>query len=410
MNILMISPASPPKNSPEAMQVGRFLQELDKYHTIILATTPIEKGWVIQDNSLQYDFKNIKILELKLPFHNKMIRLLSSKYFKFFALPDKDFWIKCKLPYILNKVTNKPDVIYSRSMPFSSALLALRLKRKTKLPWVMHLSDPFIDNPYRKKSFNEKLLVRYEYECFNEANYITVTTENLLKFYQKKYPLFSKKIKLSSNVMPIKVLNTKIDFNIKIKDKIQIFYAGALYEKRNFTTILDALEILKKQKPTILTRLDIIIAGNMTDIIKQEIIEKNFEQITILGRLNYEKILKIQDKVDIVVSIEPDGDNPILKSFLPSKILDYLAVKKPILAITPKGSESWDICNKYNFGWAIEPNDSKKLAILLENLVLNTNETKNIETDYKLLDKYNIENCVLKLNKLFDKSIKKETI
>ena len=202
MNILMISPQSPPKNSPESMQVGRYLKELDRHHNIILVNTPVESGWTVKDDSLDFDLKNTNIITLHLPLHGKLTRLISSKYFKHFCVPDKDFWIRYKTSYILDKLTAEPDVIYSRSMPFSSALLALELKRKTKLPWIMHLSDPFFDNPYRGKSSNEILIAKYEYDCFNEADYITVTTKNMLEFYEKKYPDFSDKIKISPNVMP----------------------------------------------------------------------------------------------------------------------------------------------------------------------------------------------------------------
>jgi glycosyltransferase involved in cell wall biosynthesis len=409
MNILIISPQAPPKSSPESIQVGRYLKELDKDNNITLITTPIEKGWIIKDDSLDFDLKNTNIITLHLPFHNNLTRIISSKYFKHFHIPDKDFWIQYKTSYILNQLINQPDVIYSRSMPFSSALLALKLKRKTQLPWIMHLSDPFFDNPYRRKSLNETIISKYEYQCFNEADYITVTTKNILKFYQKKYPKFSDKIKISPNVMPKLQISKKREVNLD-NSNLTMIYAGALYGERNLTTILNALEILRSSKPNLLNKLDIKIIGNMTENIKEEILQKNFQQISIIGRLNYNEVLKIQNHANIVISIEPDGNNPILKSFLPSKILDYLVAQKPILAITPKGSESWDICNKYHFGWAIKPNDSKSLATLLEKLIVDTNKSIDLKSNYEILNKYSVKHCVSALNKLFDKSIKKDNL
>ena len=72
----------------------------------------------------------------------------------------------------------------------------------------------------------------------------------------------------------------------------------------------------------------------------------------------YSKAQEKQAAADIMLSIEPDGLNPLLKTFLPSKILDYIAARKPILAITPEDSEAWRLC-KRGFGWAIRPGDAR---------------------------------------------------
>ena len=96
MNILMIAPHAPPKNSAEAIQVGRYLKELDRYHHVTLITTPFEHGWVKKDVSLEIKLINTDVLILTLPLHQYTSRLLSSRYFKYFSSPDKDFWIKFK--------------------------------------------------------------------------------------------------------------------------------------------------------------------------------------------------------------------------------------------------------------------------------------------------------------------------
>ena len=73
-------------------------------------------------------------------------------------------------------------------------------------------------------------------------------------------------------------------------------------------------------------------------------------------------------EADLALSIEPDGSDPLLKAFLPSKILDYIAARRPVLAITPEDSPSWHLCAR-GYGWAVRPGDPQGLAELLAELV-----------------------------------------
>ena len=129
MNILMISPDSPPKNSPEAIQVGRYLHELDKRHHISLVTTPVERGWVKEYSGLTLMLSSTDVFILKLPFHKIISRILASRHFKFLSVPDKDFWLKSRTSWVTKRLHQRPDLIYSRSLPVSSATIAFGLKK-----------------------------------------------------------------------------------------------------------------------------------------------------------------------------------------------------------------------------------------------------------------------------------------
>ncbi len=406
MNILMISPQAPPKNSPESIQVGRYLEELDKHNHITLVTTAVERGWIAKDDSLDVELLNTDIITLQMPFHNAVIRVLSSQYLKPFVLPDKDFWIRFKASSIIRKLTFQPEIIYSRSLPFSAALLAKDLKHQLGVPWIMHLSDPWVDSPYRTAFRNEKLMMQLELSCFNEADAITVTTESVASFYRNKYPKAANKIFVSSNIMPLRPINTSRDVN-KDNDKLMLVYTGALYGKRRATTILKAFEFIKKSEPEMLRLLDIKFVGNMSEDIREEIEAYNFPQVQILGRHNYKDVLEIQAKADIMVSIEPDGKEPLLKTFLPSKMLDYVALGKPILSITPQNSESWKFCNK-GYGWSVKPGDSESLAGLLVSLIHKHKHKLPLYTLSPLsaLNEYTAKSCIDKLMDVMRKQCK----
>ena len=59
----------------------------------------------------------------------------------------------------------------------SDHLLGLRLKRKPALPWVEHFSDPWSDNPFRRRFFLSNFLNRrYEAQVVRHADRVIFTS------------------------------------------------------------------------------------------------------------------------------------------------------------------------------------------------------------------------------------------
>lgn len=392
MNILMISPQSPPKNSPESIQVGLYLEELNKNNNITLINTPAF-GWTKNDSSLNKNLSNTNTITLLLPFHKFLHRLLISKYFQYLHCPDSDFWITYRLKNIVNQARkNKCEIIYSRSTPFSSALLALRVKEKTNLPWVMHLSDPWSDSPYKNYiSEKEKEKTKtLEYKCFEKADKIMITTKSMSEFYKNKYPQFRRKINISHNVM----LSENYNRIKPTKNSIVEFtYTGALYGERNPELIIESIKDIYINHPEYKNKFLFLLYGNLTDEIKKNIGKFNFNEIKIMGHKSFNEIKNIQMKSNVLVTIEPDGENPLLKTFMPSKVLDYLSMNKKILAITPKNSETWKLMKK-GYGWSIEPKDKNKLTEIILEIIDSPKEITLDSIDENYLEiftpKYNV--------------------
>ena len=129
--------------------------------------------------------------------------------------------------------------------------------------------------------------------------------------------------------------------------------------------------------------------------------------ISVLGQRNYSEVLELQSHADIMISFEPEGDDQLLKTFLPSKVLDYIAGHKPVIAITPENSESWKLCNR-GYGWAIKPDDYKGLALLLSGFVekVGCGDRTLLSFTSSTLEEYSVTYCVEKLSKLMDSLVK----
>jgi glycosyltransferase involved in cell wall biosynthesis len=367
MRLLVIAPGAPPKNAPESIQVGRYLRELCRRNEVTLVTTPVERGWVRADPALAMEASPLARIELRLPLHAVAMRLLSSRLARRWRVPDKDFWIVPMADRVRASLDAPPDVIYSRSTPFSSALLGRALADALRRPWVMHLSDPWADNPYRARdSARDVAEQTLEAECFASASAITVTTGSLAAFYARKYPLCAGKLAVSPNVLPAPT-GSAAGRRDEVGAPLRIVYAGALYHRRRPTPLLDAMRLLKARGDVASGSIEILIAGNVTPDIEAELRATGWPEIRLLGHLDQTATRSVLDDAHVLVSLEADGEHELLKSFFPSKLLDYLAARRPILAIAPRESEASRLCAE-GYGWSHEPADVEGIATRLREL------------------------------------------
>jgi glycosyltransferase involved in cell wall biosynthesis len=250
------------------------------------------------------------------------------------------FWIRFTAGSIVRRLTSPPDVIYSRSYPMSAALLGLSLKRRLRKPWVMHLSDPWADSPYITQHPRQS---QYESECFKHADAIALTTSLQADYYRKKYPAYADKIFVSPNVMP------PVEQAPSPTSKaLQLVFAGNLYGYRSLAPILQALQMLPAELRHSI-RLDVYGKTQSDTELLPEMVHYH-------GPVSFAKAQQAQKSADILVSVEPSLTHPLANAFLPSKVLESMAWGKPLLAITPRGSETEQLC-KEGYGWAFEQTD-----------------------------------------------------
>lgn len=360
MHIILIAPAAPPKNSPEAMQVGRFLAALDPKVHVTLVTTPIVRGWQWEDATLAIDRPGLRVITPMLPAHRLTQRVLANRRLAALHVPDTDFWLPWFTEQVIARLEKVPDVIYSRSAPFSAALLARQLKVRLGVPWMMHLSDPWCDNPYRQMSNSRRAARDREIEaaCVADADLIALTTEGQAAHYRILYPDRAPAITVTPNMMPPPD-GALITFPASCGGPFRLVYTGALYGAREPSTLLSALNLLRDRAPDVAAQIAVDFYGNMMPEIAKIIDET--PGCTQHGAVSFQTAAEAQAAAAALLTIEPIGDHPLFLHFMPSKNLDYIARRKPILAITPAGSETARLCSA-GHGWVVAPGDFEALA------------------------------------------------
>ncbi len=363
LNILVIAPYAPPKNTAEAIQVWRIMKELDKRATgrLVKITPNSNSSWERYDASLELNLQHFDTQLLALPLHRFTTSIFTSHHLARLHVPDSSVWIKWMRNYVVRGLKTNPDLIYSRSSPMSAAILSARLKEKLGIPWVMHLSDPWADSLYKTFSPQD---AAYEAECFAKADLTALTTEIQADYYRKKYPLCAHKIFVSPNVMPERV-ERKPD--LALDGKLHIVFAGSLYGSRSPRPLIEALDILRKERQEILIKLRFDFYGN-AQAEAMELLHRAPDVLHYHGHVQFAEANAAQSAADLVLSIEPDSQHPLIKGTLLSKITDCMAQGQRLLAITPEGSETQRLC-KEGYGWAVPPGNPRALSERLIELV-----------------------------------------
>lgn len=337
--VLFVSIAFPPKNDPECLQAARYFKYMLKSGLRIeVVTSSVPTLYMPYDETLeQASLRKVRAIEIPIyetRLSNYVMRKVSPWGMNF---PDTKLSFFYQWRRVVRQVDRRPDIIYSRSNPVSSAFMALKLHRHYDVPWIMHLSDPWVGSPsihYTAKelAFNKK----WERVCVKEAAAVSFTTEATLDFYRSRYPECSRKFFLSPNVFdPDEMHSTAPD----LTGPLRIVYTGGLAGNRSPGFFLDACSEALGDEPD-LAMSEIIFAGPIDRRNKQVISSSGLPFVRHVGSLPYGAARQLQRDAHILLTIDEPIADPAKAMFFPSKILDYFLANRKILALTSKGSTS----------------------------------------------------------------------
>ncbi|MBS2034795.1 hypothetical protein JST97_07400 [bacterium] len=339
-----MSIAFPPKFDSEGLQVSKYLKyligECGPELPIDVVTSRVPTLNMPFDASLAPSAQGLR-QRVELPiFENKYTNFLLRKLWPSLAYsPDSKFTFHHQWWRAARQLRSTPGLIYSRSFPASSALMALKLKRHFKVPWLFHLSDPWADSPHieygsqRARQYNQQL----ERMCFEAADVICLTSHRTIQYYQKKYADLNKRFEFYPNVYDPEDVVAPTSFSNQGRTKLRLVHTGGLAGSRSPEPFLRALSMLETKYKE---RLEVIFAGHV-DRQNRAILSKYAESgVNYLGPLDtYQEAIRLQQSADVLLLIDFPVDREDLRVYFLSKLLDYHLTGKPILAVTDAGSE-----------------------------------------------------------------------
>ena len=290
--------------------------------------------------------------------------------------------------------TEEIDAIISSSWPITCHTIAKDLKEHQDIPWIADLRDLWNLNPYVSHTFIRNYFEkRLELKTFENADALTTTTDLAAETLSTLHPM--------SRIVPIlsgydkddfkfleELVSKKDDLSSDSPEKLKFIYAGSLYGgKRDPTYLFEAIRQLEDENKLDPSKISIEFYGDSTGL---EDIANRYGLLDIVhigGKIAHDEVLKKQLNSDVLLLISWDNEKE--KMFIPGKIYEYFALKKPVLSIGYKEGSLKDLIEETKVGYHVSSLESTKEALLkiyeefVENGTVELNADMNIE-DYSM--------------------------
>jgi hypothetical protein len=283
-----------------------------------------------------------------------------------FLIPDpRRFWIKPSVRFLTDYLQKNPvDAIITSGPPHSMHLIGMGLKKNfPTLPWIADFRDPWTNIDFYKdlnlSCISDKIHHKLEEKVIQTADTVVVVSNGMKEEYELMNP---KHIKVITNGYDESdIQNTSIELD----SKFSISHIGTLNAARNPKTVWKVLGEICKENSGFKADLQIQLVGKVDFTILEDI--KQFGLTNNLLKIDYlshnEAIAKQQSSQVLMLLINQSGN---AKGILTGKFFEYLAAKRPILAIGPTDGDAAAVLSETRAGIMVDFSDTKatKQAIL----------------------------------------------
>ncbi len=275
--------------------------------------------------------------------------------------------------------------LYTSIVPGISHLAGLAIKKKhPEVIWYASFSDPFKGSPYKKTDLSRKSLFykiafpvgsycfyndRYEEAAVKHADKLIFICPEQRDFTLGQYE-DGETYKEKSVIYPLTYLeNWQMYKNLLdcplVKHEVkQAVHLGRLYGLRRIDSFLEALKELNEE----IDDLDQKIVFHQYSEIQKEDVDRIREYgldklFMIHDKVSYKESIDLMKEADILVLFDTLMPKEKIQPYLPSKIVEYLMLKKAILGICDPNSPSYRILKEYGYDTAGSEKETIKTNI-----------------------------------------------
>ena len=369
--LLAISWEMPPLSGPRAVQVTRTLSALGDlgWRSRVVCFGPRSDRYQ-QDYRVpveQLSHGAVTRLPVASPEEWLLIRALWRLCPPLKHQPDeKRVWLPGALAEARRALAVTPaDILVSFAQPWTVHLVALRLRRETGLPWVAHFSDPWADSPYLTSSgWARRNAAAHESAVIHEASRVVFVNRYTRDRVMAKYPaaLMAKARVVTQGFEP-SVAAAPPHAN----RALHLVYTGRFYPGiRTPDKFLEALASVHRARP-LDGRLFVEFVG--ADMAEHQRLAAALQLdgvVRFAGRVDPATARANAASADALLIIDAPSEGPSL--FLPSKLVDYLPLRRPIIGLTPRQGPSADLLDELGYP-VVDPRDVAAIAAAVERLV-----------------------------------------
>lgn len=227
---------------------------------------------------------------------------------------------------------NNYDLVFATSSRLFTAFLGAQVSRKKRLPLYLDIRDLFVDTISdilsSKVTWLAKPILSFiEGYTFNSAKKINLVSKGFLPYFEQRYPgiatsLFTNGID-KEFIQASQVDNNKIQAPNSL---INILYAGNIGEGQGLHKVIPPMAALLEKR----IYFKVIGSGGLVQELRDEVSKLGLNNVELSTPLKREALIKEYIQTDVLFLHLNDYE--AFQKVLPSKLFEYGAMNKPILA------------------------------------------------------------------------------
>lgn len=283
------------------------------------------------------------------------------------------------------------DLILYATPPISLNGVVKYCKTKYNAKTFLMLKDIFPQNAvdlqmFKKDSIIYKYFKNKENKLYNISDYVGCMSNRNKEYVLANNNIDKNKVHIFYN--SIKVSNIqKQTFN---ENHTVFVFGGNIGKPQNIKTLLLVIDNLKNYQNA---RFLIIGKGTEENLIKDFIYREKPNNLIYKNHLPREEYDKEVDNADVgLILLDPRFTIPNI----PSKLLSYFNIKKPVLAITDRNTDLKDMIQENDCGWWCSADNIKEITNMIIKICEHKDDQKKKGLNgYKYLyEEFNIEKNV----------------
>lgn len=256
------------------------------------------------------------------------------------------------------------DVVMVTAPPFSAFLVGTRLKREfPHLKFVADFRDEWLDFYLNESDFQSGEIVRrrateIERETVESADLVLAVTHSSLTVIRNRYPELpdSRFVCVHNGFDPAQFANFRA--RPHGAHKVVVTHVGTATNASSSRYYLEALEQLPDE---FRAKIETRFVGRIADR-EQPYFTNRKAELKLLGFQPQDVATRHMEETDYLLVTMTDRQS------LPGKLFEYMATGKPILALSPAGSEVARIMRETRAGFCVDPFDTPAIQQMLRHI------------------------------------------
>lgn len=258
----------------------------------------------------------------------------------------------------------RPDVIFTTSYPFATHLVGLRLKQATRIPWVADFRDPWADGPMHMAGLSGWTVSRHralEHRVARTADHLTLAHPLAAESFQARHQIPAEKVSCLTNGFDPEDFEGWT-FAPTSRSRIRIVHLGTFYGPYNPAPLKRALALAAEKRPGLLEQIRLVFVGG-TNVPFDDIAGLEVE---VTGRLAQGDALRRLREGDVALNVYERATG---KHNISTKLFEYLAAGRPILAIVPEDGTTAEIVRRCSAGFVADPDRPSDVLAAIERCI-----------------------------------------